>query len=320
MFNQLLKKLADGKIYTAETLMQTFSLNVNELNHFITQLKSYGIPVQCSNSDDYQLTESIELLNKESILSALSDKNRQFLRKLEIFEVLESTNRYLWQSKVQGFSACLAEYQMAGRGRQGKSWISPYASGLCLSIKNTDLTMTYPFTGLNIALAVTAGRILRYFNVNDIGLKWPNDVWWRGRKLAGLLLESRIYKNTYSLVFGIGINVKMPPVDAFDSPKIDQAYVDLHTILGHTVSRNTLAGTLIDQCMQTILNYAENGLSPFLNDWQAFDLLKENQVKLNTGKNLITGKACGINEEGALLVQVNGQIKPYFYSDVSVRL
>lgn len=317
MFNHLLQKLADGKIYTAETLMQIFSINFNELEYFITQLKSYGIDIKSPTINVYQLTESIELLDYQSILSALSEKNRQFLKKLEIFEVIESTNRYLWQSDIRGFSACLAEYQTAGRGRQGKSWFSPYASGLCLSIKNTDITMTYPLTGLNIALAVTVARILRYFNVRDIGLKWPNDLWWHGRKLAGLLLESKIHKNTCSIVFGIGINIKMSRID---STKIDQAYVDLHTILVHNISRNVLAGKLIEQCMQTVLNYAENGLFPFLADWQTFDLLKGNQVSLKTGKNIITGLACGINEEGALLVQVDGQKKPYFYSDVSVRL
>jgi len=317
MFYPILKKLADGKKHSVQALIQTFSLTFNELEEILNQLESYGLSLHSVKGDYYQLAESIELLEEKLILAQLSENNRQYLKKVDIFDCIDSTNQYLWQSKIQGFHACLAEYQTAGRGRQGKSWISPFAKGLCLSLKNTDISMSYPLTGLNIALAVTAARLLRNLGISNIGVKWPNDLWVQGRKLAGLLLESRIDKNIYTIVWGIGINI-FPFINEIEK-SIDQATIDLSTILGRNVSRNALAGELIESCMQTLINYRQTGLSPFLSDWQAFDLLRGNAVTLNTGKNLIHGMACGIDESGALLVQTNGQIRPYFYSDISVR-
>jgi BirA family biotin operon repressor/biotin-[acetyl-CoA-carboxylase] ligase len=317
MLYSILKKLADGKIHDVKTMIQEFSLTFNEVDSILSQLKSYGIAIRCFNTHEYQLAESIELFEKKSILSKLSPTNRHYLQRIDIFDVINSTNHYLWQSEIRGFHACLAEYQTAGRGRQGKSWISAFAKGVCLSIKNTDLTLSYPLTGLNIALAVTVARVLRRLGAQDIGLKWPNDVWWKRRKLAGLLLESRIDKNTHTVVWGIGINI-FPFFNEIEH-SISQAYIDLCTILGHSISRNALTGELIEHFMQTLLHYKQTGLSSFLSDWQAFDLLRGNFINVNTGNSVIQGIACGIDESGALLVQSNGLIKPYFYSDVSVK-
>lgn len=234
---------------------------------------------------------------------------------LIILETVDSTNQY---ALIQADTAltCLAEYQTQGRGRQGRQWISPYASGLCLSIKQRYSDLIYPLSGLNIALAVTVARTLQQFGIPEIQIKWPNDIQWRNRKLAGLLLESRcLTYQCYDVVIGIGINVKMP---LQSKVAIDQLWVDLYTITGKTLSRNQLAVQLINQCWHTLLTYPQSGLTNFLPIWQTFDVLYGRQITLHTPKESVVGVAQGINMEGALILQLNDQ-KRYF-NDGSVAL
>jgi BirA family biotin operon repressor/biotin-[acetyl-CoA-carboxylase] ligase len=194
---------------------------------------------------------------------------------------------------------------------------------------------------LNLALAVTVVRVLYRLGTIDVGLKWLNDILWKGRKLAGLLLESRCEKTSCEIVIGIGINVKMPTINI---NSILQPWVDLHTILDQPISRNVLAAMLIDHCLQTLIIYPQEGLASFLPDWHRFDLsygqrvtleipsktfnnsTKEvgktlgNEFKIQVNKQWITGTACGIDEQGALLLQVGNHCQRYVYGEVRLHL
>ncbi|RKZ37170.1 MAG: biotin--[acetyl-CoA-carboxylase] ligase [Gammaproteobacteria bacterium] len=330
MYHQILQILADGCQYTTEQLIKQLTLSAIELEQAIKTLMAYGIRLHSPTANTYQLAEPVELLDRTTILSALPVVTRQRLKRLEIHSVLDSTNHYALTQYFDAVPyACLAEYQTAGRGRQGRQWISPYASGLCLSFKQHYATLDKPLSALNIALAVTVVRVLLMLGATDIGIKWPNDILWQGRKVAGLLLESRC-GNGCDIVYGIGINVKL-----FDTKTINQPWIDLYTILEHSsISRNTLAAKLIDQCLQTLLIYPQVGLTAFRDDWYHFDLSYGQRVTLEIplrlkkrdlnsiikNKEYVKGTACGIDEQGALLLQVGHQTRRYVYGEVSLRL
>jgi BirA family biotin operon repressor/biotin-[acetyl-CoA-carboxylase] ligase len=381
MLYPVLRVLADGQKYTVEQLIERLALSSTQLEQAIRALAAYGIRLHSPAAHSYQLHEPLELLEHSRILAALSADNRQRLAQLEIHSVLDSTNRYALEGNRADPYACLAEYQTAGRGRQGRKWVSPYASGISLSIKYRYTTMVDSLAGLNIALAVTVGRVLWDLGAQEVGLKWPNDVLWQGRKLAGLLLESR----GKEVVIGIGLNVKMPSTD--DTKTITQPWVDLYTLLGRYFSRNTLAALLIDHCLHTLIIYPQVGLAAFRHDWHRFDLsygqpvtlkipqrppkkainsplkddtiishvqlknnervahsnFQKNQIAAATCQNMnvsfqkkllkdttqsaqpfqeefVTGTAWGIDEGGALLLQVGQKIRRYVYGEVSLRL
>ncbi|RKZ52342.1 MAG: biotin--[acetyl-CoA-carboxylase] ligase [Candidatus Parabeggiatoa sp. nov. 3] len=321
MYYRVLQILADGQVHTAEQLNQYLSLGLGELEQALNTLITYGIRFHSKADNTYQLTEALELLERSRILAALPRETRQLMADLEIHSVLDSTNRHLLtQQHLTMPCVCLAEYQTAGRGRQGRQWVSPYASGLCLSLKQRYVALNEPLGGLSIALGVTVARALHRLGASDVGLKWPNDVLWRGRKLAGLLLESR-WRMDCEIVIGIGINVKMPPVE---TPNIAQPWVDLYTVLGHSISRNALAAMLIEQCLQTLISYPQVGLAAFRPDWHDFDLSYGHTVTLSHDKRgervTVTGTALGIDEQGALLLEVGNTIQRYVYGEVSLRL
>lgn len=325
MLLQVLQILADGQRYTSSQLIRSLGITLVELEQTIKTLIDYGIKFHPAAPYHYQLSEKIELLDRQRILMALSPAIRGKLGHLEILSEIDSTNRYLLEQDYSGqVIAGLAEYQTAGRGRRGRVWVSPYGSGLCLSVKYRYEGLNYALGGLTIAVAVSVGQILREIGASGIQLKWPNDVLWQGKKLAGILLENRTLANQIGdVVMGIGINVKMPYVE---TRLITQPWTDLQTALGTTFSRNQLAALLIEQCMTACYQYFNYGLNPFIPAWQTFDMVYGKSITLtipaNKGEDKpqsITGIACGIDETGALLVQVGNRKQRYLYGEVSIR-
>lgn len=254
-------------------------------------------------------------LNHTKIISQLSKQSQQDLVSLKVIDSIDSTNTYVLNQADYPI-ACLAEHQTAGRGRLGRQWVSHYAGGIYLSIKHSYAKLNFSLTGLNIALTVTIVRVLHAFGATDVAIKWPNDLLWQAHKLAGLLLESRFMSSRCEVVIGIGLNVKIPKIKS-----IDQAWIDLETILGRNVSRNHLAAALIDQCLQTLISYPKTGLEPYKQDWHHCDLsygkIVTVKIPIADGEyKLITAKANGIDEQGALQV---GKDR-YVCGEVSLRL
>jgi BirA family biotin operon repressor/biotin-[acetyl-CoA-carboxylase] ligase len=322
MFHQVLKLLADGQAHSIAQLCQHLSLTSTQLLLILNTLVEYGVPIHIPTFDTYQLRETLELLETATILMALTPSIRQRLAHCQILEVVDSTNQYaLMQTALPTPGVFLSEYQTAGRGQYGRQWLSPYASGLCLSLKQHYATLNHSLIGLNLALAIAVVRTLRTLGADEVGLKWPNDVYWRGRKLAGLLMESRREKG-YDVVIGIGMNINVPTVEGFS---INQPWVDLTTVLGWTPSRNQLAANLIENGLATLEIYPQVGLAAFLSEWQTYDVMYGQTVTLKLPKlsqsqqrEVVTGTACGIDAEGALLLRVNSGYQRYLSGEVSI--
>jgi BirA family biotin operon repressor/biotin-[acetyl-CoA-carboxylase] ligase len=315
--DRLLMLLAAGQPQSQTDLCAALAIRPAALQQALQQLRNQGISLQQIAPEIYQLSEPLELLDKSKIFQALSPLAREQLGDFEIVPSIDSTNAYLLNSTQQaGFNLCLAEYQTAGRGRQGKQWISPYASGLCLSVKYRYPHLKQALTGLNLALAISTVKALWKLGATSTRIKWPNDIWWEGRKLAGLLLETRGMSTHQDVVMGIGMNLNLPA----DMPAVDQPLADLKTILGREISRNLVAAQIINHWVETFLNYPQTGLEAYADDWQAFDLLRGQVVQIHTATEIVTGTAVGIDAAGALLVQVGQGLQRYLYGEVSVRL
>ncbi|MDY6992676.1 MAG: biotin--[acetyl-CoA-carboxylase] ligase [Pseudomonadota bacterium] len=322
MHHQLLNTLAEGHCYTAEQLGQQFILTPALLEQTIDQLRAFGVTIHLTPYG-YQLAKPIELFDKPRIIHQLSPFICQQLMQLTVFAVIDSTNQYLLnQAILPGNSVCLAEFQTQGRGRHGRHWFSPYASGICLSIKQHYPQLDWPLSGLNIALTVSIVRLLRDLGVQEVGIKWPNDILWHGHKLGGLLLETRNHTHGYEVVAGIGLNIKMPNEGA---TPIDKPWIALETILQKSISRNTLAALIIEHGIDTLMNYPQSGMAAFKADWQQFDLIYGQTITLQrrahasgTLEPHIKGIACGIDEQGALVLQVGSQHYCYLDGEVSI--
>lgn len=308
----LLRLLQDQQPYTLSQVCELLELDMSTLLIQLEALEQKGILLKYDRQI-CQLLQKTELLDVQTILEKLPPSIYQQLSKIVILPSTESTNSYLLNYPTHKPIACLAEYQTQGRGRRGKQWLSPYASGICLSVKYHYTNPEVSLNRLSLALSVAVARLLYTMGISDVTVKWPNDIWWQERKLAGLLVETKLLnKHAYDIVVGIGLNVRIPHVD------IEQAWIDLQTILPHPVSRNDVAAHLIEHILMTLQDYEKHGFHAYTADWERFDFLKGKKIKLLTTEGVISGQAEGIDENGALLVKVGQKMKTFYSGEVSV--
>lgn len=316
----ILRTLGDGRFHSGAQLGRTLGVSRTAVWKHLQALGELGIDIFAVTGKGYRLAQPLELLDRDMIFTNLSAESRALLADLELHSHLDSTNSHLSTraAALPSGQVCLAEYQSSGRGRRGRTWISPYAANVYLSLLWRFSVSPAVLSGLGLVSGVAVARALREAGLKDIGLKWPNDVTWQGRKLAGTLLEmSGESYGPINVVIGVGVNVRMP---ATAGGRIDQAWVDMETALGDKVSRNALAGLLLHHLLLAMQQFQDKGLAPFLQEWQQWDIITGKTIRLQLPNETLTGIAKGIDRNGALLLQCRGTISSYMAGEVSVRL
>ena len=264
--------------------------------------------------------ELISLLSKAEIFSYLSPLALS-ADALHIFPTITSTNDYLLlaaKDSSQKTMACLAEQQTEGRGQKGRPWVSPFAKNLHCSLlwrfpKNQDLS------GLSLVMGLAILNTLKRFGVdNNIGIKWPNDILYKSKKLSGILIELNESQGNINAVIGIGINVNMPNISG---EAINQPWTDLHKITGKFINRSALAGILLNKVLQNLKQFQNDGFSFFINDWQQNDLTVNQLLNVVTPNASFAGIGRGVNDKGQILIEVSqNNIQSFASGEVSLRI
>jgi len=317
----VLRILSDGHFHSGSALGEAMGVSRAAVWKAVHKLESdWQIKINAVSGRGYQLATPLELLDRDTILSAMAPQYRSEVQDIQILPSVDSTNHYSLGQVSNGATsglAVLAEHQTAGRGRRGRHWVSPFGRNLYLSLLwQFDLDAAQ-LPGLSLAIAVAITRALRILGIHDIALKWPNDVLWQDRKLCGVLLEMHgEASGPWVVVIGIGMNVNM---GAFSPQVIDQPWVDLQTILGRYQERNRLAGILLSEVVLAVTEYQQTGLTSFLAEWRARDICRDCPVELHFPNSVQQGIARGIDDHGAFLLETDGVIKPYHAGEVSLR-
>ena len=190
------------------------------------------------------------------------------------FNEIDSTNSWLIKQKDIDGKICLAENQTSGRGRSGKSWIGYSNSSILISLgwglNGRDIQ------GLSLVSGLAVMQSLLQFNVSDVKLKWPNDVFISGKKVGGILIEI----SGSHCVIGIGLNVSMPNAA---NELIDQPWIDLQSA-GFDVSRDELVVSLIRNHDVLLTSFSENGFAGFMDQWNAVNVYKDQMVEAVCGE------------------------------------
>jgi BirA family biotin operon repressor/biotin-[acetyl-CoA-carboxylase] ligase len=318
----VLRILSDGRFHSGRSVGENLGISRAAVWKAVQKLQQdWQIKINAVSGRGYQLATPLELLDRAAILAAMQPQFRDQLQDLHILSSVDSTNRYALDQISAGISsglAVLAEHQTAGRGRRGRQWVSPFGRNLYLSLMWKFDVDAAQLSGLSLAIAVAILRALVKLGIDDIGLKWPNDLIWEGKKLSGVLLEMRGETNgPWLIVIGIGMNVNM---DAIHSKVIDQPWVDLQTIKGKVIERNQLAGVLLDELLHGIACFQKSGLGSFLAEWREHDICLNCPVELHFPDRVQQGIARGIDEHGALLLETDGVVTPFNAGEVSLRV
>lgn len=320
---KLLSLLADGNFHSGTVLAAHLNISRSAVWKQLDSLSSdYNIEIIAVSGKGYKLNRPLELLSKTQIQSALSQQASELLTHLEIYQQIDSTNRYLserTQTEEKSGSVCFAEFQTAGKGRRGRQWVSPFGSNIYVSILWRFQNDPASIAGLSLAVGVAVVRALRELGLTDIGLKWPNDIYWQEKKLGGILIEvSGEAGGACSAVIGLGLNLYLPEKE---TTSITQPWVDLEHILGSkTYSRNHVASLVLNHLLPVIAAFETDTLNHYLAEWRSYDVMLDKEVSLYIGNQCLNGVVKGINDDGMLLLQNGaGELKTFASGEVSFR-
>jgi BirA family biotin operon repressor/biotin-[acetyl-CoA-carboxylase] ligase len=319
----LVELLADGAFHSGEELGAALGVSRAAVWKQLQRLRdATALPFESVRGRGYRLPGGVELLRRDRILDGLPAACRDRLVALEVHAQIDSTNRRaltLLQEGAGGGVAVVAEQQLAGRGRRGRQWVSPFGRNIYCSLTWEFEGGVAALEGLSLAVGVAVVRALARLGVRDAGLKWPNDVVAPGGKLAGILLEmAGDVDGRCQVVIGIGINVNMRAGGA--EPAIDQAWTDVGTLLGAPVSRNTLLSELLSELLPMLGRFEREGFEAFRAEWSALDSCAGRDVVLHLGERLVLGVAAGVNGQGALAIDTEQGRQWFHGGEVSLRL
>lgn len=249
------------------------------------------------------------ILDADRIGVGLDAVTRTRLERVEVFEEIDSTNSYLMQQaqpQPGTLRAAATLNQTAGRGRFGKTWLSPPGSGLCLSIAYTFVREPGNLPALTLAIGLGVIKALQACGVRGVMLKWPNDLVLDGGKLGGILTEAHATgTRSVSIVTGVGVNIDVGTGFEHElGPERTLPVADLNACIAELPDRDRMTAHLIDAAYSTFAEYEVSGFAPFSRRWPACDWLRGQAVTVDAQQRHLSGVADGIDEEGALLLDV----------------
>lgn len=319
---KILTLLADGEFHSGAELAAALGVSRSAVWKQLNGLESLGIQHAAVSGKGYRLSHPLELLDSAKILAHLGDENRALISRLEIHDQIDSTNTYLSglaRQNAPSGHVCLAERQIAGKGRRGRQWISPYGSNILLSILWRFQQGPAAISALSLAIGVAVIRALRRHGIDHAGLKWPNDIYSEGKKLGGILIEvAGENEGPCYAVTGLGLNLFLPEEEA---ESIDQPWTDLSRIAGvRCIGRNLLVGELIGQILAVLTGFEQIGLAAYLDEWREYDCLRGEWGSVFIGTQQFEGTLEGIDAQGFLLMRdAEDRLRAFASGEVSFR-
>ncbi len=302
-------------IRLVERLLQSGALSTQDPAVDASLFGRMGFDV---TAGEITIPADIERLDEARIIEGLSTRAREWLSELNVFPVIGSTSSALMQraeqASVQGV-VNLAELQVRGRGRRGRTWLSPFARNLAMSFGVWVPQPPQELGGFSLAVGLATVDVLANHGIAEVELKWPNDVLLAGKKLAGVLIELVPRQRGTELVVGIGMNLQLPEAARLD---IDQPATDLaHT--GVSVARNDLAARLLSSIVDYTDGFAARGFAPMQSAFDQHHRLQGSACHLVQGSTVIEGVVLGVTAQGELLLNTAEGTRAFSAGEVSLR-
>ena len=213
----------------------------------------------------------------------------------------------------------IASYQTAGRGRLGKEWHSEKGKGLYCSIIVRPPLKIEDYPKITLTAGVAVSQALDFLTGSVAQLKWPNDIYYQGKKCGGILTESsalNVHLHKRYAIVGIGININNILAD-FPS-ELQENVTSLALVTGHEFEIPRVFERIRQQLLLQLDLFCERGFSHILNIWRQKDFLLGKRMRcVSTDKKIIEGIALGPDEDGLLHVEDrHGMIHQVLSGDV----
>lgn len=312
--SSLIHALSDGQFHSGSDLGGLLGVSRTAIWKALDHLKEYGLEYESHRGKGYRLLQPLDLLDSEYIRACLPEVVGA---KLSLHHVLscDSTNSHVHQclNPDKRYTVLFSEQQTSGRGRRGRNWCSPFAENLYMTMCFDWAKGVAALQGLSIVVGVAVAELLVEQGVEGVGVKWPNDVWIKGKKVAGILieLEGEVTSN-WRVTLGLGLNTHMSAKQGAD---IDQPWTCLAEHVD--LSRTDIATRLLVKLVSALEEFSERGFGPFTERYQELDALAGRRVALH-GPD-VEGVVRGVDQNGALLLETDAGIHAFHAGELSVR-
>jgi BirA family biotin operon repressor/biotin-[acetyl-CoA-carboxylase] ligase len=317
----LLEALAGGDAVSGATLARTAGVTRAAVWKQIETLRLKGVPVEAKVGGGYRLPWPTELLEAPRIRAGLSAEALAKVGMIEVHWDIDSTSSELARRipVLDDLAFVMAETQSAGRGRRGRTWLSPPGMNLYLSVLKRFDSGFASLSGLSLAVGVMLIRALDELGIRTAGLKWPNDVMAGNAKLAGILVElSGEYSGPCAAIIGVGLNIRLP--DSLHE-RAGQPITDLASLSGgQPPGRNRVAAAVVASLSEGLHSFERQGFAAFAKEYAASDLLQGQPLRVIDPRGEYNAVGEGVDDRGALRVRRDtGEVVMVDSAEISVR-
>jgi len=284
----------------------------------IKKIRSLGYKIESKQNLGYRLVDSSELLLPWEVTQNL---NTEFLgKRVYYFDTIDTTQNFAMKiasKNNENGTVVISKKQTGGRGRMKRKWKSP-AGGIWMSIiLHPKFDVSYATLvpiATSLALCIAIEKILKI----KPELKWPNDVTLKGKKIAGILIDTSIVSNEIeNMVLGIGINFKIKPHELANTIKKTPNFYGVATL----VKKNEKPITLIKQFLyelENIFQLIDSGYTKkIITEWTIRSSTIGKNISIITNEGKITGNAIKLDSDGALIISKGQKNKRLLVGDIT---
>lgn len=305
---------------SGEAISDVLGISRNAVHKHVKSLRNRGYRIVGISHRGYKLEEEPCRLAMPVVAKLTSES--AFGQHFRYYDEIESTNSEARNLAAEGApqgTVVIAECQSAGKGRLGRRWTSPAGKGLLFSvILRPNLTLSQAHLLTLVAATAACTGIERQTRI-PTRIKWPNDLFIENKKVGGILLETAGERDEVEwIVVGIGINVN---TEYSELPvALRRTATSLKMAGGMPVDRSELLASVLISLERAYEDAAANGFDRALRDFRERDYLLNKSVSVQTREGPVVGSASGIDEHGALLVELpHRQIRRFHSGEVSLR-
>ena len=313
-----LLRSADGYI-SGQELCNRFGVSRTAVWKAINQLKEAGYEIEAQQNKGYKLMAAPDLMTEAEIKSLMHTD--WVAKEVLYFDTIDSTNIKAQELAEKGYPSgtlVVADKQESGKGRRGRSWVSPSGTGIFMTLMIKPDINPNNASMLTLVAALAVAKAITSVTGEEALIKWPNDIVVNGKKICGILTEMSTEEDSIRyVVVGIGINVN---TESFP-PEISDTATSLKLSLGHELKRAPLIGAVLKSFEQYYSRFMEYGdMTGLMDEYNEMLANRKRQVRVLDPHGSYEGMALGIDKEGCLLVKrEDDSVSAVISGEVSVR-
>lgn len=313
-----LLRSADGYI-SGQELCNRFGVSRTAVWKAINQLKEAGYEIEAQQNKGYKLMAAPDLMTEAEIKSLMHTE--WVAKEVLYFDTIDSTNTKAQELAEKGYQSgtlVVADKQESGKGRRGRSWVSPSGTGIFMTLMIKPDINPNNASMLTLVAALAVAKAITSVTGEEAMIKWPNDIVVNGKKVCGILTEMNAqFDYINHIVVGIGINVHNESFPEEISQMASSLMIEAGGKRFHRAQIIAETMSYFEQYYDTFLKTQD--LSALVREYDKLLVNRNKSVRVLDPKEPFDGKAMGITPKGELIVDTWESRKLVSSGEVSVR-